>query len=479
MAPADAPQHGEPAPQTAGSTLQQAALASGLLSLPQLSDALSGLLVDAHGAPRVAEQVPDPLLADRLVGLGYLNRWQAEQLCEGHTKFKLGPYRIVDAIGRGGMGHVFKGEHELLGRIEAVKVLPRAKSTPQTIAGFQREIRVQAQLDHPNLVRISYADREGDTYFFVTEYVPGTDLRRLVRRHGPLPAGIAAAIVAQAAQGLHYAHRKGLVHRDIKPGNLLVTPEGRTKLTDLGLAWYLMDDVGPVAGEKAGTLVGTSDYLAPETIREPDQVRPVSDIYSLGCTLYYAVTGKVPFPGGKSGDKIRRHLAEVPLNPLHFNPDLPAEFCAIIAQMMDKNPDKRVPTAAAVVDLLRPFCSEQLPSDLAELVDHVPTKSTTAGERPDAGPAPLAETATYDDVDEDLDHDPDSAGPFGDNGPSQTSQMTDPISAASEDTESSVPGHIVDAFTNDEPQAGLNVSWIVVMLVLLAAVVMGTLFVIF
>ena len=258
---------------------------------------------------------------------GYLNRWQVEQLKEGRTKFTLGPYRIVNAIGQGGMGHVFKAEHKLLGRIEAIKVLPKSKSTPEAVAAFQREIRAQAQLDHPNLVRVSYADYEGDTYFFVTEYVPGTDLRKLVRRNGPLPYPIAATIVSQAAEGLHYAHRRGLVHRDVKPGNLLVTPDGRTKITDLGLAWFLMEELEAAkpAG-KASSLVGTADYLAPETIRQPDKILPVSDVYSLGCTLYYAVTGKVPFPGGNTADKIRRHLDETPLNPLHFNPDLPDGF---------------------------------------------------------------------------------------------------------------------------------------------------------
>ena len=209
------------------------------------------------------------------------------------------------------MGHVFKAEHKLLGRIEAIKVLPKNRSTPDAIAAFQREIRAQAQLDHPNLVRATYADHEGDTYFFVTEYVPGTDLRKLVRRNGPLSAAIAATIISQAAEGLHYAHRKGLVHRDVKPGNLLVTPDGHTKITDLGLAWVLMDELAGAVPEKSRSLVGTADYMAPETITDPDKVRPVSDVYSLGCTLYYAVTGKVPFPGGNTADKMQRHLSEV------------------------------------------------------------------------------------------------------------------------------------------------------------------------
>src|SRR4051795_45483 len=354
---------------TSQSVLCNAALASGLLSQQQLDDAIAGLAARTEDSDIGAAPISDGVLGQRLVELGYLNRWQVEQLKEGRTKFNLGPYRIVNAIGQGGMGHVFKAEHKLLGRIEAIKVLPKAKSTPEAVAAFQREIRAQAQLDHPNLVRVSYADFEGDTYFFVTESVPGTDLRNLVRGTGPLPYAIAATIISQAAEGLHYAHRRGLVHRDVKPGNLLVTPDGRTKITDLGLAWFLMEELESgtqaVAG-KASSLVGTADYLAPETIRDPRKILPVSDVYSLGCTLYYAVTGKVPFPGGNTADKIRRHLDETPLNPLHFNPDLPPGFCDAIAAMMDKDPDKRTPTAAAVVELLRPWRDENATKHLAE-----------------------------------------------------------------------------------------------------------------
>ena len=351
---------------TSHSVLCTAALASGLVSQQQLDDALAGLAARNTGSGVAAEPISDEVLGQRLVDHGYLNRWQVEQLKEGRTKFNLGPYRIVNAIGQGGMGHVFKAEHKLLGRIEAIKVLPKSKSTPEAVAAFQREIRAQAQLDHPNLVRVSYADFEGETYFFVTEYVPGTDLRKLVRRNGPLPYPIAATIISQAAEGLHYAHRRGLVHRDVKPGNLLVTPDGRTKMTDLGLAWFLMEELeGGLPAGKTGSLVGTADYLAPETIREPDKIVPVSDVYSLGCTLYYAVTGKVPFPGGNTKDKIRRHLDETPLNPLHFNPDLPPGFCDAIASMMDKNPDTRTPTAGAVVELLRPWRDEHATKQMA------------------------------------------------------------------------------------------------------------------
>lgn len=420
---------------TSNSVFRSAALASGLLSQQQLDDALAGLCREAasSGQPATAEAISDELLGQRLVDLGYLNRWQVEQLKEGRTKFTLGPYRIVNAIGQGGMGHVFKAEHKLLGRIEAIKVLPKSKSTPEAVAAFQREIRAQAQLDHPNLVRISYADYEGDTYFFVTEYVPGTDLRKLVRRNGPLPFATAATIIAQAAEGLHYAHRRGLVHRDVKPGNLLVTPDGRTKITDLGLAWFLMEELDgsrSVTG-KSNSLVGTADYLAPESIREPDKILPVSDVYALGCTLYYAVTGKVPFPGGNTPEKIRRHLAETPLNPLHFNPDLPPAFCDVIAAMMDKNPDTRTPTAAVVVDLLRPWCDE---SATRLLVERTPggsgiySRATTPPPQLHA----LDETASF--VLDDMEFSPGLV-----ESPSQISQGTVATASEMEDTLTGVP----------------------------------------
>jgi eukaryotic-like serine/threonine-protein kinase len=420
---------------TTHSVFRNAALVSGLLSQQQLDDALAGLSKEAAGSTPATEPISDEILGQRLVDLGYLNRWQVEQLKEGRTKFTLGPYRIVNAIGQGGMGHVFKAEHKLLGRIEAIKVLPKSKSTPDAVAAFQREIRAQAQLDHPNLVRVSYADFEGDTYFFVTEYVPGTDLRKLVRRNGPLPYATAATIISQAAEGIHYAHRRGLVHRDVKPGNLLVTPDGRTKITDLGLAWFLMEDIeggGRPVGGKPNSLVGTADYLAPETIRRPDQILPVSDVYALGCTLYYAVTGKVPFPGGNTPDKIRRHLDETPLNPLHFNPDLPTTFCDAIAAMMDKNPDTRTPTAAAVVELLRPWCDE---SATRKLIEASPGGSGifSRGGAPAPPPSPaLDETASF--VLDDLEFPPGQI-----ESPSQISQGTVSVASELEDTLSGVP----------------------------------------
>lgn len=343
---------------------ERALLASRLVDAAELVELAARLPTDLPGFNHQS----DDRLAERLVARGLLNPWQIDQLRAGRTKFTLGPYLIVDAIGKGGMGHLFKGQHELLGRIEAIKVLPKTRSSSASVASFHHEIRAQSQLDHPNLVRVSFAGRDGDTHYLVTEFVPGVDLRRLVRRVGALPPDQAASVVLQTADALEYAHRRGLVHRDVKPGNLLVRPDGRVKVTDLGLAWYLDDSFG-AAPTGDGKIVGTSDYIAPESIRTPDKIVPVSDIYALGCTLYYAVTGKVPYPGGNTSSKMQRHLRDEPINPRSFNPDLPAGIAGLIAEMMHKDHHQRTPSAAVVADRLQRFVRDDTHSALAELVE--------------------------------------------------------------------------------------------------------------
>lgn len=345
--------------RTQRSIFERAGLASGLLSESKIDRAWHVLAESLSDDDLSLEEVSDRQLAAKFVELGFLNRWQAEQLCQGRTKFTLGAYRILDAIGQGGMGWVFKGEHKLLGRIEAIKVLPKNQCNPVSIANFRREIRAQALLDHPHLVRLSYADTDGNTHFLVTEFVPGSDLRRLVREHGPLSAQQAALIVSQAAEALGYAHSQGLIHRDVKPGNLLITPAGKTKVADLGLAYFSSDNDNSSKNSSSPTkpkhIVGTADFLAPEIIVTPGEVLPISDIYSLGCTLYYALTGKVPFPGGETADKLRRQLDEKPIALHRLIPTVDNNLEAILTAMMQKRPADRVATAEQVVELLRPW----------------------------------------------------------------------------------------------------------------------------
>ena len=328
------------------------ALASGLVDQDQLDEARAEI-ERAGETLENDKRTIEQRLADALVGLGYLNTWQVIQLQQGRTKFTLGLYRIVDSLGRGGMGQVFKGEHSVLGREVAIKVLPRETSTPEAVANFTREMKTLARLDHPNLVRAYDAGQDGNVHFLVTEYVPGQDLRKMVRKHGHLDMPTAAGIISQVAAGLQHAHERGLIHRDVKPGNVLVTPEGTAKLSDLGLAGPLEGDLE--SDPRYGKIAGTADYLSPDHIQSPRDPTPAWDVYSLGCTLYYAVTGKVPFPTGSTSDKVKAHCEWQPLDPGRLNKDLDPSFIQVIADMMAKDPADRVPSAKDVIARLRPW----------------------------------------------------------------------------------------------------------------------------
>ncbi len=401
------------------SVFRTSALASKLITQEQL-DRVEAAIRSLPSGPAKRE-VTDEELAAKLVELDVLTSYQADQLKEGRTKLNLGPYIITDWIGQGGMGQVFKAVHEMMGRESAVKVLPLNKSTPQAIVNFTREIRTQAQLDHPNLVRAYDAGHDGNVYYLVTEFVPGMDLRRLIRTQGlPLSVQQAANIIRQAALGLDYAHQRGLLHRDVKPGNVLVTPDGRAKVSDLGLAGFIhLAEEDP----RAGKIVGTADYLSPEQIRSPREITPASDIYSLGCTLYYAVTGKVPFPGGTTREKARRHLEDTPWHPRRFNPEISEEFVEIIADMMEKDPSARMQSASEVCSRLEPWAS-----DAVSLPSQRLTKSPWM-------PPPLP---TGSDDMEQL-HDTNGGGYDAEEaessrGSSQWSQNTDPLAGAGQDT---------------------------------------------
>lgn len=343
------------------SLLQASSLASGLIN-PQQLDFCIRIARHRQSQQGIASQtaIPDRLLADVMVEQGMVTAYQADQLLSGRTKFSLGSYVITDWIGQGGMGQVFKAVHHVMGRICAVKVLPLTRATLDARKNFIQEIRMQAVLDCPYLVRAYDAGQDGNVHYLVTEFVPGMDLRKLVKSQGPLPVSQAAKIVMQAAMGLDYAHRQGMVHRDVKPGNILVTPTGEAKVSDVGLAGFAKDLIND---PRAGKIIGTTDYLSPEQIRTPLEIEPVADIYSLGCTLYYAICGKVPFPGGDTKSKLRRHLEESPVHPRRFAADVPEDFVDIIADMMEKDSKKRIASAAQVAVRLEPWSSDESPAN--------------------------------------------------------------------------------------------------------------------
>lgn len=404
-----------PKPKTSGSLFRNSAIASGLITEDQLEEAAEK--VREKDASK--KDVSDGDLANQLIEDEVLTRYQVEQLNEGRTKLKLGPYVITDWIGQGGMGQVFKAVHEMMGRESAVKVLPLSKATDDAKRNFAREIRLQAKLDHANLVRAYDAGEDGNVNYLVVEYVPGTDLRRLVRNEKKLTIHQAASVVMQAALGLEYAHDCELIHRDVKPGNILVTPDGIAKVSDLGLSGFINEADDP----RAGKIVGTADYLAPEQIRDPNEISRLSDVYSLGCTLYYAVTGKVPFPGGTPASKAIRHLEETPWHPRQFNPDVSEEFVEVIADMMDKNPANRVQSMAEVARRLEPWAVEGPP---------IPSKQMSKS--PWMPPPPPADSVRPA-VDSGYDMSSESYGSFsGSGGLSQISQGTSPFGGPGQET---------------------------------------------
>ena len=445
------------------SLFSRSALASGLLTREELDEAWEALRQEKGKSPT------DEQLARKLVELGQINAWQSQQLLEGRTKFNLGPYQVMDSIGQGGMGQVFKAEHTIMGRVVAVKVLPRGKSTPEAIASFSREIRNQAQLQHPNLVHAYDAGHDGNVHFLVTEYVPGTDLRKFVRRRGRLSMEAAASIIAQAADGLEHAHSQGLIHRDVKPGNLLVTPQGHVKLSDLGLAACTGQDSPHLA--RPDKVVGTADYLAPEQILDPTSVGPVTDVYSLGCTLYYAVTGKVPFPGGTTSDKARAHCNTEPLNPKRLNPELTDDFVAVIAAMMAKKPEDRLQSATEVALRLSPWADqaavvEPAGADLADAHDES-HDSAPVLRSPLRRAVPPAEADTEPNF---LVQPEDESGPV--ESPSQGQADTAPVNSAKEET--------VPDFDGEQPATERlrerDIPWLIILVVFIGSMAaLGTL----
>lgn len=397
-------------------------MASGLLTKEELNEALSALCLDERARESTALEVKEGELALKLVEMGRINRWQMKMLMDGRTRFTLKDYRIVDSLGRGGMAEVYKAEHMIMSRVVALKVLPRSKTTPEAIARFRREIQAQSQLDHENLVRAFDAGHEGNVHFLATEFVPGTDLRRHIRTNKRLTQQAAAAIVCQIARALDHAHGRGMIHRDVKPGNLLITPDGHAKLLDLGLVYFLQQEDDELRDINNGKIVGTADYLAPEQIMAPDTVSPVSDIYSLGCTLYYAVTGKVPFPGGNTKDKAKAHCKLQPITPRRWNPDLSDEFIEVIHRMMAKDPKQRVQTAGEVIQLLSPFAGPDWRASARE-VGIAAGQGRVRSRRLPA--ADLEDTKPVEGIDVEF---------VSDESLSQISHPTHPIAAADEET---------------------------------------------
>jgi serine/threonine protein kinase len=301
--------------------------------------------------------------ADSLIADGRLTRFQAEKLLAGRWRgFTIaGKYRLLEHLGRGGMGDVYLCEHIRMGRKVALKVLPRPQAEdPASLERFYREAKAVALLDHPHIVRAHDIDHEDKLHFLVLEFVDGCNLHDFVRKNGTLAPGRAAHYIRQAALGLEHAHNARLVHRDMKPGNLILDRQGTVKLLDMGLARFFDDTTAYVEKFEAGYIIGTADYVAPEQINDGN-VDVRADIYSLGGTFYYLLVGKSPFQDGTTPQKMIWHQVRQPKSLRLLRPDVPEGLVRIIEKMMAKETGRRYQIPAEVVVALDEYTREPIP----------------------------------------------------------------------------------------------------------------------
>lgn len=331
----------------------EAVVRSGVLERSRLEDYLR-----QHG-PSIRTDPPSQS-AQQMVQAGLLTSFQAQNLLAGKWKgFVIADkFRLLDRIGKGGMGHVFLCEHLTLRRRVALKVLsPEKARDPILVERFQREGQAAACLHHPNIIQAYDIGKQNEMHYLVLEYVEGMNLHDFVQRNGPLDPVRACHYVRQVALGLQHAHEQGLIHRDIKPANLLLDREGVIKILDLGLARFSDSTDQLTQRANANAVLGTADFLAPEQALDSN-VDIRADIYGMGTTFYYLLTGNGPFPEGNLMKKLYYHQTLQPDPPSVRRPDLPPELDEIILRMLAKQPDDRYQTPIEVAQALEPWAQQ-------------------------------------------------------------------------------------------------------------------------
>lgn len=299
-------------------------------------------------------------MADALVAADLLTTWQVDKLVVGKYKgFFLGNYKLLGHISTGGMSSVYLAEHRMMKSRRAIKVLPKKRVRDTTyLARFRREAQATAALKHPHVVRAYDIDNVGEVHYIVMEYVDGPDLQELVKRDGPLGFRQAARYIAQSAEGLEHAHEIGLIHRDVKPGNVLIDPHDQVKVLDLGLALFSDDEKASLTIAFNENVLGTADYLAPEQALNSHEIDGRADIYGLGCTLYFALVGHPPFNDGTLAQRIARHQSVMPDSIRKHRPDCPELLETICFQMMQKHREDRFQTMREVTEILQAWLDD-------------------------------------------------------------------------------------------------------------------------
>ncbi len=285
-------------------------------------------------------------LADRGDG-PLLKPLEVGKMLEGE---RLGQFVLERYVGGGGMGVVFRALDTTLNREVAVKVLAHSQSRDEeTLRRFKNEAQSAARLDHENIARVYYVGVDRGVHYIVFEFIEGVNIRDLVQQEGPLSLADATSYTLQVAEALSHASQRDVIHRDIKPSNVLITPEGRAKLVDMGLARLHQVEHPDNDLTASGVTLGTFDYISPEQARDPRMADVRSDLYSLGCSFYFMLTGRPPFPEGTVLQKLLQHQAEDPVDPRQFRPELPNEIGAILAKLLAKNPARRYQTPGELI----------------------------------------------------------------------------------------------------------------------------------
>lgn len=352
------------------------------------------------------EYPSDPkALAELLVKARVITAFQARRLLTNrHRGLVVGRYIILDRIGSGSMGRVYKAHHAMMDRVVALKVIaPEFASNERAVARFQREMKLVGRLDHENVVRAFDADQVAGTLFIVMEYVRGETLGDRLKRAGRIPAPEMIDYAAQAALGLAHAHEQGMVHRDVKPSNLLLSEDRRIKVLDLGLGVLMEPDDAATFATADGIAVGTVDYMSPEQALGRD-VDGRSDLFSLGCSMYHLITGRHAFPGETQIDRLGKRLSGSPTPISEFIPDFPTSAERVLEKLMATKPKDRFESAAEAAEalsaLIRPKARRPAPSTAAEPTPEPaesPAAAAAAVENSPADspapPQPLVQTA--------------------------------------------------------------------------------------